>query len=178
MKKLVAVVVLLAALVAISYYQVQRRQGQETQIRQEATADQRAENAASEERAESLATELESTRALYSESLSVHTTLLSTSIDSLESVISSKDSAIAQLASVKDSLAARAKSSSAVVSNGKAAHGEILGYYRTEVDKLPGDLSSYERRVALGEIRERTAKKFAISVKRLNEIREKNNLQY
>ena len=43
---------------------------------------------------------------------------------------------------------------------------------------LPKDLTAYERRVALSEIREESADKFRITVAELNRIRKANKLTY
>ena len=60
----------------------------------------------------------------------------------------------------------------------ESKHREILNYYKKAVGDLPGDLSAYERRVALSEIRNDTARKFAITISQLNSLRKENNLDY
>lgn len=57
-------------------------------------------------------------------------------------------------------------------------HREIISYYKKAVDQLPADLSEYERRVAVNEIRSETQKRFAISEGELNRLREKFEVTY
>jgi hypothetical protein len=57
-------------------------------------------------------------------------------------------------------------------------HEKILTYYKKRYANLPNDLSQYELKIALNEIREETSQKFAISLKELKDIRQKNKLSY
>lgn len=59
-----------------------------------------------------------------------------------------------------------------------ALEGEIVDYYKGLYSELPGDLSSYERRVSLYEIRLQTAKEYGITLSQLKEIRNTNDLTY
>lgn len=49
-------------------------------------------------------------------------------------------------------------------------HRRILAFYTQRHQKLPTDLTAYEQRVALDEIKQLTAKKFSISVAALDAI--------
>lgn len=55
---------------------------------------------------------------------------------------------------------------------------QILDHYRKLYRGLPTDLTKYERRVALYEIRLKTAEKFDIGFEELKEIRSKAGLSY
>ena len=57
-------------------------------------------------------------------------------------------------------------------------HEQVLSYYKRRYKGLPQDLSSYERKVALGEIRQETAKKYNITVAELNRIRSEHKHAY
>ncbi|MEA1980558.1 MAG: hypothetical protein U9N54_06255, partial [candidate division Zixibacteria bacterium] len=57
-------------------------------------------------------------------------------------------------------------------------HQQILTYYKDRFKKLPADLSNYERRISLNEIKEETAQKFEISLVELKNIRAKYKLKY
>lgn len=57
-------------------------------------------------------------------------------------------------------------------------HERILAYYNQRYKNLPGDLSTYEQKVAVAEIREETARKFSISLIELNRIRAQHKLDY
>lgn len=54
----------------------------------------------------------------------------------------------------------------------------ILDYYKRRYQGLPKDLSVYERKIALNEIREETAGKFRITLSELESIRSQNKLGY
>lgn len=57
-------------------------------------------------------------------------------------------------------------------------HKQILSYYKKRYNALPKDLSPYEKRVALVEIRDETAHKFSIPLSELDKIRTDNKLDY
>ena len=57
-------------------------------------------------------------------------------------------------------------------------HEQILSYYKKRYRDLPKDLSPYEKRVALVEIRDETAQKFSIPLSELDKIRADNKLDY
>jgi hypothetical protein len=57
-------------------------------------------------------------------------------------------------------------------------HRQILSYYKMRCRALPEDLSPYEKRVALVEIRGETAQKFSIPLSELDKIRADNKLDY
>ncbi len=59
-----------------------------------------------------------------------------------------------------------------------ALHKKVLTYYRKRFDDLPSDLTSYEKKVAINEIRQETAVEFNITVAELNEIRDRNDVPY
>ena len=97
-------------------------------------------------------------------------------IDSLESIIQKQYDSLKRLKNKnkKESLATAKSSSQPKISKNK----KILSYYRHRYQNLPKDLSTYEKKIALKEIRQETAKKFAISVSELNKIRKKNKLNF
>ena len=97
--------------------------------------------------------------------------------DSLTAVIAAQDKELARLKALA-AKASAASSSRSSVKIGKSSEHEILAHYRQAVEKLPADLSPYERKVALRELRVETAGRFAISVETLDQIRQKNNLDY
>ena len=57
-------------------------------------------------------------------------------------------------------------------------HEKIYQYYKKRYTSLPKDLSSYEKKIVINEIREETAQKFSISLSELEQIRKKYNLNY
>ena len=57
--------------------------------------------------------------------------------------------------------------------------GSLLGDSKVpNKEKITKDLSEYEHRIAVNEIREETAAKFSITVTELNKIRNKYKLSY
>jgi hypothetical protein len=101
-------------------------------------------------------------------------------IDSLAARIEAQQKEIGRLQQQLVQAKARRQpaASAAQASSAKSATGDIIGHYRLAVAKLPADLSAYEQRVAVEEIRTETAQKFQITVQRLNQLREENNLDY
>ncbi len=59
-----------------------------------------------------------------------------------------------------------------------SASRPILDYYRQRYTDLPKDLTAYERRVALREIRQETAQKFSLTLEQLEKIRLEHGLDY
>ncbi|MBU8932389.1 MAG: hypothetical protein KOO62_00130 [candidate division Zixibacteria bacterium] len=57
-------------------------------------------------------------------------------------------------------------------------HTQILTAYKKRYRALPSDLSTYEKRVALGEIRQETADEFKITLAELSKIRTAGKLNY
>jgi len=55
---------------------------------------------------------------------------------------------------------------------------KVLNYYKAQYETLPSDLSSYEKKIAIGELREKTAAKFKITLEQMNKIRRDSKLNY
>ncbi len=167
MKKIFLAVLLLIIVIAISYYQVHRQETRE-QNRYEKGYEEGTRGV------EKLSSEVDSLRQLIdSQGLEFSSKIEQTeqtyagTIDSLKEVVSLQEQKIMKLQSPD-------KKESSLTDK----HALILNYYKKRYSELPGDLSNYERRVALTEIREETAQKFAITVSELDKIRKKNNLNY
>ena len=177
MKRLLLIIVLLGALVAIGWLKHVRDTQREADIRSEASSANQAAVAREQATSDSLKDLLGERESTYSQELTSRDAQLVATADSLDAIIAAQGETIDSLTSANDKLAEKA-SNTTPATQGKAAHKDILAYYKQEADKLPGDLSTYERRVALSEIRTRTAKKYAITVTRLNEIRQKYHIDY
>lgn len=128
---------------------------------------------------DSLRTTITAEREALGDSLSRHTMLFQTALDSLElalcETIESVDSLESELASRPAQVTA---AKPPAVDPIKEGHTKILAYYKNRYGNLPQDLSNYERRIAVNEIREETADKFSISLGELEKIRRANNIQY
>ena len=108
------------------------------------------------------------------ESLQVRDSLQASERDSLTQVLATKDDSLAALRK----LAQKGQDTQKTAASQTYSHEEILKYYKTSYRDLPKDLSPYERRVALTEIRDKTTRKFSITLAQLDKIRKDNNLDY
>jgi len=171
MKKFIIGIVLLGALVTVVYVQLLRQDEHQLQAEQLGFQSGLAEAQGEEDSLANLLTQ----RTVRIDSLTSLTTDQTEYSDSLLSVIDSQGQEIATLKS-----STKKSSSEAAVPKAKDGPGdkEILEYYKSRVSKLPGDLSSYEKRVALSEIRQETAEKYRITESQLNSIRKKHKLNY
>lgn len=174
-KKLLILVVLGAVLVAVSYYKttLQDKRLAEARTEGEQWADHTVANLKKSQ--DSLATELDSTSQALAGALAMADTVRIAETDSLKRLIVDQEQKIADLTPAKTpTKTATAKKTDAT----SQKHKEILAYYKKRYQNLPNDLSAYERRVALSEIREESADKFKISVSELNRIRKAYKLSY
>ncbi len=97
-------------------------------------------------------------------------------VDSLTTVISDREEAIDRL---ETSLATvRSEYQAARAENERDRRDqEALDYYRSRIERLPSDLSAYERRVALTEISQEVQTRFRLSTADLTALQNKLNLQ-
>lgn len=117
----------------------------------------------------------------YSDSLFEKEKVSQQRIDSLVTVIAGQEKTInsldKDLSSTKQKLAKKQTTKSS--SSGKLSkHEQVYRYYKNRYSALPKDLSEYEKKVAVNEIREETAKKYSISLQELQKIRNRYNLNY
>ncbi len=116
---------------------------------------------------EDVASRLDSVRRLYVDSLDNMRAMLSASAenkqvaDSLDSVIESLSQKLS--AAEKDARKAQAQKESQF-------EKLIAGFYRGEIDRLPADLSPYERDVSIKEIRDKAMNYFGVTSKKLDRI--------
>ena len=177
MKRLLLIVFLVVVLVGIGWFKHVRDSQREEDIRTDALSQNQEAVAQEQATSDSLKTLLGERESTYTQELTARDEQLATTADSLDAIITAQGETIDSLTSAYDKLAEKATDNTSST-KGKAAHKDILAYYKQEAGKLPGDLSAYERRVALSEVRTRTAQKFAITVTRLNEIRQKYHIDY
>lgn len=179
MKKLLLGLILIAALVGVVYLKSERS----TQRRENIVRESFQAGASAGEKykgqADSLNELVGLQDSLMAESMAVRDQLHASEVDSLNQTIESQEQKIADLNSqLKASQSAPKLTAKASSSSSTSKHREILEDYKKAVSDLPGDLSAYERRVALSEIRNETARKYAISLAQLNSLRKENNLDY
>lgn len=187
MKKIFLGIFLLVLLLAVSYFQFTRQSAGRTKAYRKGYHAGADSVQVAQPDFDSLASLLTQERqalveyqTLMEDSVGQIDSLRQRSVDSLERVISRQNSDISRLK--RQTLAKKSppKNQQAVktpVSSGPS-HEEILGYYKQAMSKLPSDLTDYEFRVSVDEIRTETAAKFSITVERLNQIRADNNIDF
>jgi len=100
-------------------------------------------------------------------------------IDSLNAAIASGADEIGKLKQQQKMAAKKKKPAAKSVSKQTIDKNKrIMDYYKKRYLNLPEDLSAYERRIALNEIREETANKFKISLSKLKLLRSQSKLGY
>ena len=182
MKKVVLALVFLALVVAVSYYgavtQKERTQAAYERGKEEST--HQVEEYA--KRFDSLAysvrrQELEAAESLWQRELAYRW-----AYDSLARIVSlEKSKTDSPKTKLEPAQHDKEKTESGIDStkeNSLLRHKQILSYYKKRYRALPKDLSPYEKRVALAEIRDETAQKFSIPLSELDKIRTDNKLDY
>jgi len=185
MKKIVLAVVLLAVLFGIVFIKTGRDQAKVDEAFQQGVAKAQLEVTAYQKRLESLRVAGDQARLAWSDSVRVRDSILTHYKDSTSQIIIAQADRINELqkktrTSVK-STPKTGTTATAVKSDTTAPpnrHAQILAYYRNRFRELPADLSDYERKAALSEIRQETATKFSVTVTELNEIRKTYKLDY
>lgn len=113
----------------------------------------------------------------YKNSITAQKDSYESQLDSLENIIDKQSAKITKLAKRTDkktNTVSKTKKKSTQLSQ----HEKIYRYYKKRYTDLPGDLSTYERKIALSEIRDETVSKFSISQRELSKIRKEYNLNY
>lgn len=183
--RIVLAIVLVGVLIGLIVFKTGRDQSKIDEAFRQGVAKAQSEVAAYQKRAESLRVTTDQTRLAWADSLRRHDSLFTAYRDSVRDVLTSQADQIKQLqkktrSSVKSG--ANGATASATKSKTTAAvpnkHLEILTYYKNRYQSLPGDLSVYERKAALNEIRQETITKFSISMTDLDQLRKANKLDY
>ncbi|HWR83469.1 MAG TPA: hypothetical protein VN285_09205 [Candidatus Deferrimicrobium sp.] len=181
MKKLLAAMAFLALLVGVSYVSFRRQEGQASAAYERGKKEGAAKveeyrhqfdslSKASEDRAAEIG------RAVWEREIAYQHAVNSLSVAASAAQLR-EDSLRAELQKSKPT-ARQAETSTGAAATKNPKHEEILSYYKSRYQKLPKDLSPYELQVALTEIRNETARKFAITRKDLDSIRSSSMLDY
>jgi hypothetical protein len=181
MKKVILAVVLLVVVVGVGYLSALKNQAAEKSRYQEGYAKGTQEASVAKKEADSLRAVLEKHEVAFSDSVKELNARHGRELDSMSHVVASKDSLIRAATKVRKAPAqvARPVKSPAKVAVNKTdalTHLQVLDYYKRRLGQLPTDLSDYERKVAVDEIREETAKKFSITTADLDKIRQNSNV--
>jgi hypothetical protein len=183
MKKLLLGVVLLAALVGISYLKttLDSERAAEAFIDGHRTGTKSAQAALPDTDSMSGAFEQER-RALVeknevlADSLAAREQEHAQVVDSLSDRVASQQEQIDKLKKKVASAPSASSPKPTRTTTAGSTESQIVNHYKLAVAKLPSDLSAYEYRVALAEVKTETAEKFKITVDRLDEIRKAHNL--
>lgn len=177
MKKFSLSIVLLVFILSASYYKAVRDRGKVDDSFERGRK-------SGEMKALALAGDIDSLRqyigqqnVTLAESLTIQQKTYLRELDSVANVVDSKDAKINELSRKLKKVSAK-RSNPLSVKSKSDRHQELLVYYKKRFELLPGDLTNYERKVAIVEIRQETARKYSMSVSDLNKIRKKNNLDY
>jgi uncharacterized protein YxeA len=184
MKKVLLALLLLAVVVGIAYLSAWRNQATEKKQYQEGYLKGSQEAAILRKESDSLRAAFQKKEQAWGDSLYAARKAYSARTDSLNQLVAAKDSQLALAAKKKPATTAAKPTKPAPTKQTTTApskpvlsnHAQILDYYKRRLQQLPTDLSEYERKVALNEIREETAQKFAITVADVDRIRQSGNL--
>lgn len=176
MKKLLLAILLIALIVGVAYVKDWREDRNRQQVFAEGLQQGRQDGERDREVIDSLQQTLQSAEAAFADSVSRHTQQYEDQLDSLGEEIVRRDSAIDALTNRSQTAQNAAKTDSA--EQRRQREVTILAFYKQLFLALPADLSAYEKRVAIDEIRQQTADKYGITVTELNRLRDKHALSY
>ena len=185
MKKFLLAIFLLAVVVLVGYLQVVREQDR---LQASFDAGRQASDGqvyAAQLEADSLRDLVANKELAFGDSLLRRDQTYRTTVDSLSGTIDTLEQQVAQMKKQVQAARAAAKTkpgsgstSAPAAARASSLDQQVLSHYTQRYRRLPKDLSSYELKVAVNEIREETAKKFNITIADLNRIRSENKLDY
>ena len=186
MKKGILFIVLLGVLIGIIFVKTGRDQAQIDEAFRQGVAKAQIEVTTYQKRVESLRVSTDNNLLAWADSLRRHDSLFAVYRDSVKELLVVQADKIKELqkksrtpaknpSNGATALASKTKSDTGGVLN---RHTQILAYYKNRYRELPDDLSAYERKAALTEIRQETVGKFAIKLAELAEIRKIIKLEY
>lgn len=172
MKKVLLGALILILIVAVSWVKTLREQERSEAFYKQGVNDATQQSADAQSEADSLKLVLAENQLAMADSLTRKDKTYGATIDSLEQELEDEKSRSKTLAEETT------PAENVVPEKTISKHEQILTYYKRRYANLPKDLSEYELRIALNEIREETSQKFAITLTELKEIRQKNKLSY
>lgn len=177
MKKLALAFVLLILLVGISYVSSMRSQAKLKQKYDQGFATGSKESVEATRRADSVSGAMNDAIQRYRDSLEATRSYYGDQSDSLQALLAQKDSEITSLKQKARSTKSTKTATKPASTQAKLNHTQILDYYKRRLNDLPKDLSDYERKVALNELRDETAKRFSITLAELDKIRQNDSVK-
>ena len=180
-RKILIAFVLLVILAGFSYLKTSRDYAKQDNIyeksKSEISADTRSEIDKYQKSIDSLSNLMVTNDTSYNNSLTAQKNKYESQLDSLENIIDKQSAKITQLTK-RPAKKTKTVSKTRKKSKQLSQHEKIYRYYKKRYADLPNDLSTYERKIALSEIRDETVSKFSISQKELSKIRKEYNLNY
>ncbi len=177
MKKVLLGALLLVLIVAVSYIKTYREHDRSKLFYDRGVEQAGASLDSTRRAADSLQMALAQKDVAYGDSLVRKDQAYQLAIDSLEKVVGEQEGQLKSLTTSAKPTAALVKTKTPTTA-ALSKHEKILKYYKDRYAQLPKDLSEYERRIAINEIREETSQKFEISLEELKKIRTKYKLTY
>lgn len=183
LKKMLLALFLLIMLVGLSYVKVVRKSDQINSAYTKGKTESEDQLSRIELDNDSLKDMITRKEADFRDSLTDQEISYLSKTDSLSSFIDSLGTTVADLQNKlksKETQLAQIKSSSKSTNTPKtiSRHEQILTAYKNKYRSLPSDLSDYERKVAISEIRDETARQYKITVAELNKLRSDNNIDF
>lgn len=178
-KKFLLAILLLAILVSVAWVKVLRQQDRLESSYDEGLREAGRELSLAEQEADSLRMALAEREVAFGEQLTEKESNYRAGLDSLSGVIDTLEEKVGDLKLALTSAEKQArKAAQAKKSSQPTLEQQVVAYYKKRYSNLPKDLSTYEQKVAVREIRQETAEKFKISLSELNRIRSQNNISY
>jgi hypothetical protein len=175
MKKVLLALLLLVLIVAVSYVKTIRENQRSEAYYDEGKMEAARDADKRQQEADSLRFAMAEQQLTLTDSLLKKDVTYRSIIDSLENVVDQQQKTISSKSPELTPAIQRVKQSSEMT---VSKHEQIVKYYKRRFANLPKDLSDYEKRIAINEIREETSQKFSISLQELKKIREKYKLAY
>ena len=178
MKKIILAAVVLILIIGLSYIKTLRDYDRSRAFYNGGKADAAQELDDYKIEADSLKLAVGELQVVFADSLVKKDISYQSHIDSLEGVVDKQHEQISSLAAKATIRPATTSIKTASTKPTISKHEQILTYYKKRYTNLPKDLSDYEKRIAINEIREETSLKYSISLQELKKIREKYKLTY
>jgi hypothetical protein len=180
MKKILLAVTLLALVVTVSYVKSVRNTKSRTEAYREGKTETARQLFDYELRVDSLRLAMGEKEVSFADSMVKTQAGHESEVDSLADEVASRDKRIDELNTrLSQTSKPEPNSTSRKVSDSVSKeHEQILSYYQKRYKDLPADLTDYEKKVAVNEIREDTARKYAITLAEFKSLREKYKVNY
>ncbi|MDF1544343.1 MAG: hypothetical protein P1R58_04495 [bacterium] len=178
MKKIVLAIVLLAILAGVSYVKSIRGQNVKNEAFKQGRKLSASELSQTAAQAESLKIALSNKELELADSITARSLRETARMDSVVQLISEKEKQIDHLQGKLKKSQEKSSAGSQKTDPKEALDKKIIEYYKTRYSRLPADLTEYEKKVSLNEIREETAAKYSITAAKLKEIRSRYGLKY